>query len=87
MELEDEKNYYKHDLQAYLKSKGLPYSYPTILRYERLGVIPSPRRKVDDFTGRWRTYTGIEIKQIAHILSEKVYESPRQKTKGKQTRA
>jgi len=83
MELIDDKNYHKHDLQTYLKSKGLPFSYPTILRYERAGVIPSPRRKVDDFTNKWRVYTGLEIKQIAHTLSERIYESPRKKTKGK----
>ena len=82
--LEDDKIYYKHDLQEYLKIRGLPYSYPTILRYERLGVIPSPRRKVDDFTNRWRVYTGLEIKQIAHILSERTYETAGTKTKRKQ---
>lgn len=83
MELQSDRLYYKNDLQKYLKSRGLPYSYPTILRYERLGVIPSPRRKVDDFTRKWRVYTGDDIKVIANILSEKSDESSRQKTKGK----
>lgn len=82
MELQSDRLYYKSDLQKYLKSRGLPFSYPTILRYERLGVIPSPRRKVDDFTKQWRVYTGDEIKVIANILSERD-EGPRQKAKRK----
>lgn len=80
MELKGDRLYYKSDLQRYLKSKNLPYSYPTILRYERLGKIPSPRRKVDDFTKQWRVYTGDEIRVIANILSERD-ESPREETK------
>lgn len=86
MELQSDRLYYKNDLQKYLKSKGLPFSYPTILRYERLGLIPSPRRAVDDFTRKWRIYTGDEIKVIASILSERD-ESPRKKTKRQKARA
>ena len=72
IELEDDKNYFKKDLLAYLKSKGLPASYPTLLDYERKGIIPSPRNQIEGFKVAWRVYTGKEIKKIVNILQGKM---------------
>lgn len=64
MELEDNKLYLKKTLLAHLKLNGLPHSYPTLLKYERSGEIPSPRNTINS----WRAYTGIEIKEITEIF-------------------
>ena len=79
MELDDEKIYLKKDLVSYLKSKNLPHSYPTILRYEKRGVIPSPRMNTKgmdylNFTSDWRVYTGKTIKMIAEDISRDIAE-------------
>jgi len=68
MKIDRNKLYLKRDLQLYLKELGLPCSYPTIIKYERMGIIPSPRRTIAGFEHKWRLYTGKEIKKIASIL-------------------
>jgi len=68
MILDNDKLYFKKDLISYLKDQGLPYSYPTIIKYEKMKAIPSPRRMISGFKLKWRLYTGKEIKQIAKIL-------------------
>lgn len=71
MDIDEHKLYFKRDLQAYLKSQGLPFSYPTIIKYERIGAIPSPRYTIEGFENRWRLYTGKEIIDIAEILKKR----------------
>ena len=71
MEIDNDKLYLKRDLQLYLKKMGLPSSYPTIIKYEKMGLIPSPRRTIAGFEHKWRLYTGEEIKDIAEILKQR----------------
>lgn len=71
MLIDNEKLYFKKDLIAYLKNEGLPFSYPTIIKYEKMGAIPSPRRMISGFKLKWRLYTGKEIKQIAKVLRKR----------------
>lgn len=69
MDIKDDKVYYKGDLLAYLKSKGLPASYPTLLKYEKEGILPPPRKeKVGNFPKKWRVYTGREMKELANKM-------------------
>ena len=79
MKLDDEKIYLKQDLVKYLEFRGLPHSYPTILRYEKRGVIPSPRMNIKgteylEFTNKWRVYTGKTIKDIADLIEKDIAE-------------
>jgi hypothetical protein len=69
---EDNKLYFKKDLLTYLEQQGLPHTKPTLLRYERLGIIPSPRRRIEGFERAWRVYTGLQIKEISNILKEHI---------------
>lgn len=70
MEIDENRFYYKRDLIAYLKSQDLPHSQPTIIKYEKLGIIPSPRNSSS--SNNWRLYTGKELKDIANSLREKM---------------
>jgi len=54
LELEDQKLYFKKSLLLFLKQQGLPHSKPTLLKYEKLGLIPSPRRNIEGFSKNWR---------------------------------
>lgn len=72
MDIQNDKYYLKKDLMAYLKGIGVASTYPTILKYERMGVIPSPRRTIEGFKINWRLYKGSEIKKIGRILSKTV---------------
>lgn len=59
-------------LQEALKESGLPYSKPTIIRYERLGVI---RPGMNSIVGRQRIdryYTKTEMGTIIRSLKEYV---------------
>lgn len=69
---EDDKLYFKKDLLRYLKQKGLPHSKPTLLKYERMGIVPSPRRRIEGFKLAWRVYTGAMIKEIANIMKDQI---------------
>jgi len=74
-EIEDNKLYFRSELEIYLKSQGLPFSKQTIIKYEKLGIIPSPRSHIDTMKKgrkRWRVYLGSEIKEIAKILRYKI---------------
>jgi len=74
-EIQDNKLYFRSDLEAYLKDQGLPSTRPTIVRYEKLGIIPSPRSHIATMKkGKkgWRVYYGSEIKEIAEILKSKM---------------
>lgn len=49
----------QHLLKA-LKEAGLPASYPTMLEYEKKGILPEPTKIV--FSDReWRLYTAEQI--------------------------
>lgn len=53
----------KHLLQA-LKNAGLPASYPTLLAYEKAGVVPHSEGNIEFADRRWRFYTEEEITNI-----------------------
>lgn len=55
----------KHLLEA-LKAEGLPSSYKTLLKFERLGIIPV--RGAVERSGNWRLYTEQEIKEIVEMV-------------------
>lgn len=65
-----DKLYYRSDLEKYLKKQGLPHSHPTIIRYEKAGIIPSPRNQIQ--TQKSRVYTWEEILEIGKILKDKI---------------
>lgn len=68
----DEKEYSRKDLEVYLESLGLPHSHPTIIRLEKEGKIPSPRRKHGK--SLYRKYTGKQLKEIAALMRDDIYE-------------
>lgn len=74
-----DKIYKKSHLMKLLEFHGLGSTYLTILRYERMGLIPSPRIMTDGLKVRQRRYTGAQLLEIVDIVKE--YES--KKTKGK----
>ena len=51
-----------------LKESGLPHSYPSLLRYERKGIIKKPKGSIHYDDRIWRFYTIEEINAIASIL-------------------
>jgi len=53
----------KKHLAAALKEAGLPYSYPTLLNYERQGIIAKPNQNAEYEDRFWRFYTQEEIDQ------------------------
>lgn len=79
MEVRADKIYKKSHLSKLLEFNGLGSSYLTILRYERIGLIPSPRIMDEGLKVRQRRYTGAQMLEIVDIVKE--YES--KKTKGK----
>ena len=72
MVIKDDKFYFKKDLMNILREKGLPHSHVSIIKYEKLGLIRSPRRSAENFKYKWRIYTGAEIREIVQILSERM---------------
>ena len=52
----------KYFLQA-LQDAGLPFSYPTILRWEEQGIIEQPIHMQEMNGKKWRFYTRSEIKE------------------------
>ena len=68
MKLEKYQLYFSKTLLDYLKSKNLPHSKPSLIRYENEGIIQSPRTQVGSGKYSWRVYTGEEIEQIAEDL-------------------
>ena len=59
-----EKLYTRSELQYELKKAGLPSAYPTILRYEKTGVISKPVNAIHYVDRSWRLYTSEEIERI-----------------------
>lgn len=54
----------KHLFDA-LKEAGLPYSYKSLLKFERLGIIPTNNASGEvSGVNNWRLYTEKEIKEI-----------------------
>lgn len=53
----------KHLLQA-LREAGLPCSYPTLVRYEKEGIVSKPAGMVGYMDREWRFYTQEEIEQV-----------------------
>jgi DNA-binding transcriptional MerR regulator len=75
----EDKIYRKSDLIRLLEFHGLGCSYPTIIRYEKIGLITSPRSDKPGLKDRARVYTGAQLIDIVERV--KNYESS--KTKGK----
>jgi hypothetical protein len=61
----------KHLLDA-LRAEGLPCTYPTLLKYERLNVINKPKETITFDDREWRLYTRDEIEIIT--LASKQYQ-------------
>jgi hypothetical protein len=59
----------KQLLQA-LKDANLPCTYPTLLRFERLGIIEKPVSLVSYEDRAWRFYTVDELKIIIDKIRE-----------------
>lgn len=57
----------KHLLEA-LAKEGLPSSYKSLLKYERLGIVPT--KGAVERSGNWRLYTEQEIKEIVQMVRE-----------------
>jgi hypothetical protein len=57
----------KHLLEA-LSKEGLPYSYSTLLKYERQGIIPKAKQTLTYNNSEWRTYTEREVKKIIKLI-------------------
>lgn len=51
-----------------LKEAGLPHSYPSLLRYEKKGIIRRPIGEIKYPDRAWRFYTVEEINAIVGIL-------------------
>ena len=59
------KIYTKKHLLDRLQQEGLPYSYKSLLKYEKAGVIPNDSRAdVEGARSSMRFYTDQEIEQI-----------------------
>ena len=56
--------YSKRFLLKELKRNRLPHSYLTLLRYEKIGVIPTAKTAIGFGNGRWRFYTEEDINTI-----------------------
>jgi membrane protein implicated in regulation of membrane protease activity len=69
-----EKLYPKRVLQKALKDAGLHFSYPTLLRYEKNGVINRPKGEVKYADRAWRFYSQEEISTIVAIVRKKIKE-------------
>ena len=70
-DLDSKRMHYRSELEAYLKSLGLPFSHPTIISYEKKGIIPSPRMRVGAGIGR-RAYTAEEMIEIGNKLKSHI---------------
>jgi hypothetical protein len=64
------KLYSKRILQKALKDAGLPFSYPTLLRYEKARIINRPKGEVKYADRAWRFYSLEEITTIVAIIKK-----------------
>jgi len=71
----------KKHLAAALKEAGLPYSYPTLLNYERQGIIAKPNQNAEFVDRFWRFYTREEIDQA--VVNVKAYLEEKSKNRKK----
>ena len=53
----------RKDIRHILKKEGLPHTDMTMNRYERDGIIPTPKRMKIGTRG-WRMYTEEEVTEI-----------------------
>lgn len=58
----------KQLLQA-LKDAGLPATYQSLLKYERLGIIRQPSSQLKYTDRSWRAYTINELREIIEAIS------------------
>ncbi len=79
IEIQLDGKYYMSDLQKFLKSikigngkkkKSLPFSKPTLLKYEKQGKIPQADERIS--TDGSRIYYGKTILRIAEILKNSI---------------
>lgn len=66
------KLYPKKVLLTALKDAGLPFSYPTLLRYEKNGIIKRPVGEIKYNDRSWRLYSEEEIATIVEIIKNNV---------------
>lgn len=59
----------KHLLDA-LSKEGLPCSYSTLLKYEKLGVIPKAKHTLSYNDSEWRSYTEREVNMIIKLVKK-----------------
>jgi len=59
----------RHFLQA-LKKAGLPFSYPSLIKMEKEGLIDKPKNMQMITNQEWRFYTAEEIKENIRKLIE-----------------
>ncbi|MCK9319378.1 hypothetical protein [Methanoculleus sp.] len=64
-------NFYpKSVLLKSLKDAGLPYTYQSVLRWEKKGLISRPKGEIKYPDRSWRFYTQEEIKEIIDIIKK-----------------
>lgn len=61
--------YLKQHLLKALQKAGLPHSYPTLVRYEQKGIIPSSRL-ITSKNRKWRVYSEQDIADIVKVIAE-----------------
>ena len=59
----------KHLLEA-LKRADQPFTYASLLQYEKKGVIPQPEHAIGFGNGRWRFYTQDEINENVKLITD-----------------
>ncbi len=64
------KLYPKKILQKALEDANLPHSYPTLLRYEKKGLVKRPKGEIHYTDRSWRLYSEEEIAEIVEIIKK-----------------
>lgn len=67
--------YSKQILLEALKEAGLPHSYPSLLRYEKKGIIQRPANEIKYPDRSWRFYTIEEIDRIVIRIRKYIKEN------------
>lgn len=63
--------YSKQHLLKALEEAGLPHTYKSLLKYEKMGVLPGSNNAIGmGVTNRWRLYTKPEIESAVLKLKE-----------------
>ena len=60
----------KRHLLKELKRAGLPFTYATLLEYERKGIISKPSTLIKSKNGKWRLYTQEEITENILLIKD-----------------